>query len=218
MDGLDRLIQSIDKPPAGQYRDIVARVAVEGRAVTNIAQNLKHCCPGFEEWYRKYQDEMKEDHLCKFFYRMRTDKLKQGNDHVSSFSISNLRRGFNLSIIGGMIAYGFHNEKGEYVERSIPPPIESAGCFVDSNGIGWNIQNLDGTSSKQYAEVPMHQIGIDLWFDAPPEVHKGSIIDDKSAENLCKMYVDYLRDFVKQLEIAFCGQSISATPNGQENK
>ena len=94
-------------------------------------------------------------------------------------------------------------ERGEYIEKLIPPPSESAGCFVDSNGIGWNIQNPDGTNTKIYTEVPMHQIGIDLWFDSPPEMHKGKVIDDKSAESLCKLYVDYLRDFVNQLEADF---------------
>jgi len=203
MDGLIRQLESLDKPPAGQYRDIVARIAVEGRAVTNVAQNLKHCFEGFEEWYGKWQEEMEGDQLCKFFYCLRTDKLKKGNDHISSLSLSNLKRGFNLSIIGGKVSYSFQSETGEHITRVIASPEKATGCFIDSNGIGWNILTKDGTSVKRYAEVPMHQIGIDLWFESPPQMHRGRAIEDNSAENLCRLYVEYLGEFVRQLEARF---------------
>jgi hypothetical protein len=203
MDGLTRLLESLDKPPAGQYRDTVARIAVEGRAVTNVAQNLKHCFEGFEEWYGKCQKEMGEDQLCKFFYRLRTDKLKKGDDHISSFSLSNLKRGFNLSIIGGNVSFSYQSEAGEHITKVITPPDNSTGCFIDSNGIGWNVLAKDGTTARCYAEVPMHQIGIDLWFDSPPQMHRGKVITDASVENLCRLYVEYLREFVKLLEAEF---------------
>jgi hypothetical protein len=203
MDGLNRLIESLDKPAAGQYRDTVARIAIEGRAVTHVAQNLKHCFPDFEQWYEDCRIEMEGDPLCKFFYKLRTDKLKHGDDQISSFSLSNRRKGFNFSISGGNIVYSFQNEKGEHIKGVLTPPKDSAGCFIDSNGVGWNILNKDGSTAKRYAELPMHQIGIDLWYGTPPQVHKGMVIEDTSAENLCRLYVNFLNNFFQKLEAKF---------------
>ena len=202
MDGLNRLIESLDNPPPGNYRDIVSRIAVEGRALTNVAQNLKTYFPNFEKWYAVYQDEMNKDSLCRFFYKLRTEKLKEGNDRIKSFSLSN-RKNFNLCISGETIAYSYQDETGQTISGSLVSPKNNKGFFIDSNGIGWNVSNNDGIITKKYAEVPMHQIGIDLWFDNPPQSHKGKPIKDTSAENLCKMYVGYLIQFFDDLVSTF---------------
>jgi len=52
-------------------------IAVFGRSVTSALQNLRTFDKeAFDEWYGPWKQEMKEDPLCRFFYQLRTDILK----------------------------------------------------------------------------------------------------------------------------------------------
>jgi hypothetical protein len=52
-------------------------IAVFGRSVTSALQNLRTFDkPAFDEWYEPWKQQMKDDTLCRFFYQLRTDILK----------------------------------------------------------------------------------------------------------------------------------------------
>jgi hypothetical protein len=77
-EGLARLSDSLINPPAGQLRDTVNRVAVEGRAITNIIQNLRSKAVGFDDWYQVKVQEMANDKLLRFFINCVPRRLNKG--------------------------------------------------------------------------------------------------------------------------------------------
>ena len=69
------------------------KLVVFGRAVANVLQNLPSTVgvEAFNEWYEPIQTQMREDLLLRFFYRLRSEILKQGTLHTStSIYISHL--------------------------------------------------------------------------------------------------------------------------------
>jgi hypothetical protein len=53
-------------------------LVVFGRAVTNVLQNLRNTEPDFDGWYEKYRIEMQSDPLMNYFYKLRSEILKEG--------------------------------------------------------------------------------------------------------------------------------------------
>ena len=52
-------------------------ITVFGRSVTSALQNLRTFDKqAFDEWYEPWKQEMKDDPLCRFFYQLRTEILK----------------------------------------------------------------------------------------------------------------------------------------------
>src|ERR1041385_4199177 len=78
---LESLIKNFDTIP-GNQRATISRVAVEGRSITNILQNLRSVVSHFDDWYTSKVVEMANDPLLKFFYQLRTETLKRGNDGI----------------------------------------------------------------------------------------------------------------------------------------
>lgn len=72
--GLNDLINAHPERKLAGLRNLV----VFGRAVTNVLQNLRSIEPEFDEWYEKYVKEMKEDPLMRYFYKLRSQILKEG--------------------------------------------------------------------------------------------------------------------------------------------
>jgi hypothetical protein len=50
----------------------MANVVVAGRAVTNVLQKLRNRVQGFDDWYKPWQQEMIQDPLLKYLYKLRT--------------------------------------------------------------------------------------------------------------------------------------------------
>jgi len=82
MGTLENLQKDLHDPPAGRLRDVVNEIAVQGRSVTHILQNLDSLAPDFEAWYAPIQGQMKKDDLLQFFKDLRNDSLKKGEDGV----------------------------------------------------------------------------------------------------------------------------------------
>src|ERR1700686_4816850 len=58
-------------------------IAVFGRSVTSALQNLRTFDKqAFNNWYAGWQEEMKADPLCQFFYQLRSEILKEINPLV----------------------------------------------------------------------------------------------------------------------------------------
>jgi hypothetical protein len=173
-------------------------LVVFGRAVTNVLQNLRTPVgPAFDEWYGPIQEEMENDELLKYFYRLRSDILKQGTAstrgatmEITSLSSSELR-----------VAMG-------------PPPPGALSIFMgdDLGGTGWEVQMPDGTVERYYVELPDH-LGVKTTLLLPggPKTHGGAPLADTSAEALAQHYVRYLQRLVREATERFGGQSMIPT-------
>jgi len=84
--GLDLVKGKDPKPRIAGLRNLV----VFGRAVTNVLQNLRSTVGGaFDDWYQPKVEEMKKDHVLKYFYKLRSQILKQGTVNTTgSMSLS----------------------------------------------------------------------------------------------------------------------------------
>lgn len=148
-------------------------VAVWGRAFSNVLQNLRSAVPDFDEWYSPFRETMKNDEICQFFYRMRTEMLKEGRSahssatQISSFTTNDLSR--------------FHR------------PAGATAFFMgdETGGSGWIVVLPDGTEEKFYVELPA-DIG---WSDIVlPNLGRPGMEDSKEvrAFPLAARYVTYL--------------------------
>ena len=166
-----------------------------GRAVTNVLQNLRSNEQEFDNWYAKYQKEMTEDELLKYFYKLRSVILKEGQVNVGTSAYINQ---FNYPV--DMSKFG-------------KPPPNAKGFFIgDRNGgTGWEVQFQDGTTAKYYVELPS-EIGK-TWFifPDPPTNHLGKQIQDTSVEFLSKIYLDYIAHLVEMAKQEFLLAKASST-------
>src|SRR5437016_5325111 len=152
-------------------------LAVFGRAVTNVLQNLRAIDrERFDRWYEPYRKQMQDDELMRFFYELRTEILKRGNlpasagVHIHSLTLSD-----DLSRFG-------------------PPPQGAVGFFIgDSKGrSGWEVKLPDGSTEIYYVQWPEEVMTINVLFSSPPSSHLGKPILERTAESLGKLYFEYL--------------------------
>ncbi|MEW6359649.1 MAG: hypothetical protein AB1696_25150 [Planctomycetota bacterium] len=209
---LRQLVLALENPPAGQHRDLISRIAVEGRSITNILQNLRSSEAGFNEWYKPYEAEMRADALLRFFYQLRSETLKKGDDHIE-------RRTMTVKI-GGPIGSSFSiDDKGVRYRVRLPDgtekmefrpkPQNAVQTFVgdDKGGSGWIVRNPDGTESKVYFEVPTPIFKCEFYFRNPPLLHLGESIQEKPASEMCRLYVGYLGKLVAEAKTKFVHKS-----------
>lgn len=162
-------------------------VAVFGRAVTNILQNLRSTEPAFDDWYAPYVTEMQSDPLLRRFYKLRTEILKVGTPSTaSSVFISNLSLPQDLGRLG-------------------PAPRGATTFFVGDQhgGTGWEIPQPDGSIEKYYVELPpdIGHASVQL-ADAPAE-HLGDDVSNRDVPETARMYVDYLAGMVAAARAQF---------------
>jgi hypothetical protein len=153
---------------------------VFGRAVTNVLQNLKSVEPEFEEWYKKYRDEMQADPLMRYFYNLRSEILKEGKLNV----------GVGVHIKQLSLPYDMH--------RFGCPPPNAKSFFIGDNvgGTGWVIQLPNGSEEKYYVDLPTDIGLVKFVFPDPPESYMGQSIVNKSVERLSWLYLNYLKQLV----------------------
>ena len=205
MDSLERLVLSLQAPPSGQLRDTISRISIEGRSITNILQNLKKIVPDFDEWYKPFVTEMRDDELLRFFYKLRSDTLKKGDDRISSMSGMIDSRKHFLSISDDGITIQIKMPNGGYKLEFVPRPANAVSAFLfdETGGAGWKVKDAKGKDSKVYVQVPSEIVRVSFKFDCPPKTHLGKQLDDKSANKLCALYVTYLRRMVAAAEKNF---------------
>ncbi len=174
-----------DKDPNKRISGIY-NVAVWGRSVTNVLQNLRSVEPEFNSWYDPYAQEMKNDPLMRFFYELRSEVLKEGTTEFGTSTIIN-----NLS-----------PQSFARIER---PPFETEGFFMgdEIGGSGWDIKLPDGSTEKYYVAIPPDIGGSYINFSNPPTSHLGKDCSGKSIYELCQMYVEYLESMVKDAKKRF---------------
>ena len=163
-----------------------ANVAILGRSITFILQNLRRVNSNFDSWYSPYVEQMRGDELCRFFLQLRNEIEKEGRDGIAvTVQVNNISR-----------------------ERFIamhPPPENWRSAFIgDHNGgAGYVIDNRDGTETKIYVELSPDVAVASLEFTTSPETHLGAELRDKSLSELCRLYVSYLRRLVNDAIVTF---------------
>ena len=178
-------LEDLERATDGERRvAAMTNVVVTGRAVTNVLQNLKSAASGFDKWYQPWQAEMRQDALLRYLYELRSEILKEGRDRTgSSTYISSFR----------------------YPEDLPPAPPNAVRFFMGDRygGNGWEVRLEDGTVQKMYVTLPPHQVRSWLSFRDLPTEHLGKPIGETSLENVCRLYVQYLRRLVDAAEKEF---------------
>jgi len=167
-----------------KYSELGLRnLAMHGRSVTFVLQNLKNLEPEFNDWYNELQEEMQSSELCRFFVKLRNEIEKQGvvqprlhAAHTNSFSLNMLER--------------------------LPRPknVNIVGFFIgdELGGSGWEIELSDGTQEKFYLDLPKSMGGVSTYFQETPKDHLGISLEGKTVQELGQIYYDYLSNVVNR--------------------
>jgi hypothetical protein len=159
---------------------------VFGRAVTNVLENLRSKDSRFDGWYGPVSAGLSADPLMKYFYKLRSQILKQGNTgtgmyaHIQSFSPST-----------DMMKFG------------APPPNARSFFIGDSNGgTGWEVEVTGGATEKFYAALPP-EIGIaGLYFRDAPGADNTSP-PELDAITLTTRYLSRMKEVLESAEAFF---------------
>lgn len=166
----------------------LANIITFGRSVTFVMQNLRSSVTNFDDWYKPFQDEMKGDELLIFFKDARNKLEKQGRlDTNTTVHMKN----FNFNMIQ------------KYREN---PPENAKGFFIGDSlgGSGWEILMPDNTVEKLYVDLDIDcYLDIKILFVPENIHHKGQLITDTSIENCCYLFLQYLKELVKQAKEQF---------------
>ncbi|MGZ6268584.1 MAG: hypothetical protein ACXWNR_08510, partial [Candidatus Limnocylindrales bacterium] len=144
--------------------------------------------PTFDSWYRPFVEEMKGDPLMRYFYRLRSEILKEGGLATSS---------------SVFIEYLDSGQMADLMKN--PPPGARAFFIGDSlGGSGWEVLLPDGSVEKYYVQLPDEiLVRASILLQDPPLEHQSEPIADTSAENLATLYLRYLRSLLTAAKARF---------------
>lgn len=179
--GLDLLNGKDPKPRIAGLRNLV----VFGRAVTNVLQNLRSTVgEPFDEWYQPKVKEMSNDQVLKYFYKLRSQILKQGSVNTS----------VSMSLSGNPMA----------LMHKYQAPSGAKIFFMGDNlgGCGWEVEVDDGVIEKYYVDVPDNIEGLKMninihLLDAPEKLKEHNI------QELSEHYLAYLGKLVTEAKRIF---------------
>jgi len=166
-------------------------VAVFGRAVTNVLQNLRSVRTDFDEWYSPIQKEMEATPLMKFFYNLRTEILKKGEAGVSNRAhIKN---------------FTFPTDTAKFGE----PPTNARNFFIGDSvgGTGWEVEVSPGVLEKYYVELPAEIGEAGLYFRNAPGVDGSREPQHGDVIHLCGQYVAEIAEILRRAEERFASRS-----------
>jgi hypothetical protein len=163
-------------------------VAVFGRAVTNILQNLRSVDQKFDPWYAPKVLEMRADKLLRFFYELRTEVLKTAR-RVPTAHRTHIK----------------HLELPKDLARMGPKPPGTTGFFIgdSAGGSGWLVRLPNGTQVPYYVDLPDDIGVVDMTIRGAPLLHLGQPVLDDSAASLSSLYVNYLRNLLDDADKVF---------------
>lgn len=186
----DRGLTDLRHPDASRRVPGLSNVATYGRAVTQALHRLRGSLGAeYDEWWDPIGAEFENDELMRFFVELRNTILKQGELPVVSSSM------FIESLGGDEIAALTRN-----------PPPGAKGFFMGDSlgGSGWEIELPDGTTEKFYVSLPESlRVDINLHLPDPPASHRGQPLTDTSVENLADLYIDRLRNLIRDAKSQF---------------
>jgi hypothetical protein len=161
----------------------MANVVVAGRAVTNVLQLLRSKVEGFDDWYEPWQQQMRQDPLLRYLYRLRSEILKEGEEGATT------RQVISFDPV-----------------RDLPPAPPGTTFFYtedENGGWGWNMQLEDGSIQRIYVSIPEDRVRSFLAFTDPPGEHLEAPSHDASLQHVCELYVQYLQRLVDAAERRF---------------
>ncbi len=129
---------------------------VFGRAVTNVLQQLRSVATEFDAWYQPWVERMRADPIMTYFYKLRSEILKEGR----------LRTGVSahLTIMNPQALFA-----------AVPKPPGAKAFFIGdrSGGSGWEVELPNGETQKFYVQIPQGipgvEITVNLHLAAAPE-------------------------------------------------
>lgn len=143
----------------------IRNLAVFGRAITNVLQQLRSFSSDFDSWYEPWVERMKNDPIVSHFYKIRSEILKEGK---LSTNVSTQLRSFNPVALMAVV----------------PKPPGATSFFIgDTNGgSGWEVPSSTGEILNFYVDLPKDLPGIDIevsmhFADASPEIEAANIVD-----------------------------------------
>ena len=162
----------------GNYSQGMYDVVIYGRSVTNILQKLRGVEPSFNEWYQPFREEMKNDELMKFFYKLRSQMLKEG---ISPVSIEVGLEPFNL----------------KKIQEKYPKPKNATRLVLGTgvNGSFYEVKNADGSIEKKPVDFKVTPRIIQRFTDGP-KTHLGINIEGETAIQMAEYFVVYLRKLI----------------------
>jgi len=171
-------LEAVKRNSPGAKAVGLRNVAVFGRSVTWVLQNLRNTMPKqFDHWYAPHADEMRSDPLIRFFVVLRNQIEKQGLTPPSSSTEFEAKKDLTLP-----------NDLG-------PPPPGAESFFLDVGGAGWNV-SIGSETQRFYVELPEDKVIMRTYISNAPTTHKGKPLGRRSMEELCELYVGDLQDLV----------------------
>ncbi len=163
---------------------------VFGRAVTNVLQKLKTPLgTAFDDWYLSVQQRMRDDELMKYFYKLRSEILKEG-------SIGPLSTHTHIGSLGPADM--------QLLQEGAPPGAKAFFMGDRLGGDGWEVELADGTKETYYVTLPGEiDATTSLHFKDAPTEHQGEQIEDTSIGALAARYIAYIRQLVSEASKRF---------------
>lgn len=166
------------KDPKKRYTAI-RNFIVFGRSVTFVIQNLKSVDSDFDQWYKPYQDKMKNDKMMNTIVRMRNEILKEGKldvknaTHIISFNSNDL---VNFKKPKNAISFFMGDRLG---------------------GNGWEILMPDGSIENYYIDLP------ESYGYSTLVAEIGDSDESFDLLTYTRTYYDFLSNMVKDAEQRF---------------
>jgi len=163
----------------------IRNVLTFGRAVTNVLQRIKSHELEFSAWYKPYRNEMENDPLMKYLYRLRNDVLKEGKMPVTSATYISF---LDTSWV-----------------NQLPKPPNTKSFFIGDSlgGSGFEIELPDGSTTKLYIKLPWDTVITSAHFENMPNSHLGKPINGMSIEEICELYLKYLEKIIEDAKGKF---------------
>lgn len=164
-----------------------------GRSVTMAIQTMGSVDPGFEDWWKPYQQKMAKDPLMRYFNSRRTDVIHKGALSTQT-----------STVIGEQGPVDMGALMRELSRFAPPNTISTFFGEGKTGGNGWVVQLPDGSEEKVYFSLPESvDITSTLHLSNPPREHDGHQITDTSIANLGSLYLTTLRWIVEEFETRF---------------
>lgn len=183
---LELFITDTSSPQAERRVQAASSVPIFGRMVTFALQTLRGPIgeATFDAWYLPEQQKMRDDPLLYWFVEMRNKIEKRGPQQLA-------------------VAAHISSMRVDHYMKNPPPGATKFFVLDEIGGVGWEIQEQDGSTSRLYVDLPPEIAQAALFFPTVPDHHLGVAIADRSVGGVGRLYHAYLTELVNQAEARF---------------
>jgi hypothetical protein len=166
-------------PEPNAKRMALGNCLVWGRAITNVIQNARSVWSGFEEWYARHAQVLKDDQRFRAFYQMRTEVLKRGHTAARAAAL-------------------VWDEKNELFDALLPIPEGAVSAVLfdpETRFFGWIVRRDDAKEERVERKLP-ESVKIDEFLVFSSDgVSPGTWNVDKALQ----AYADLLRSMAGEM-------------------